>query len=75
MNRSGDYIKAKLLDFQKESALLQTEDNQKIIWPKDRLPENIKVGDDLKLRVLSAEQDEIGKEELAKAILNQILQI
>lgn len=42
-------------------------------WPVDRLPQSIKVGDTVRVIVTSPELENMDREVLAKAILNEIL--
>lgn len=54
-------------------AVLKLENNQEITWPLEKLPENIKEGESLKLFVLTDELETKHKQGLAKDILNEIL--
>jgi len=59
--------------FENNKAVLQTEDGQSIIWPKDKLPQDAREGMALNFNILSDAETEQDKKELAKAILNEIL--
>lgn len=59
--------------FEGDKAVLKTEDNQEIIWPKDKLPENIQEGSVLRIAISSDSGAERADKELAKSILNEIL--
>jgi hypothetical protein len=62
-----------LLSFEKNEAVLETSDKKEIKWPKDKLPDNLKLGDKF---YLFAENDigfSEGKREMARLILEEIL--
>lgn len=46
---------------------------QVLRWPADRLPQSVKVGDAVRVIVTSPELENMDREVLAKAILNEIL--
>lgn len=56
--------------FEGDKAVLKTEDNQEIIWPKSKLPQAAKEGASF-LIALSNSNDSDSKQ-LAKVILNEI---
>jgi Mor family transcriptional regulator len=59
--------------FEEDKAILITDDNQTIVWPKNKLPAGLKEGSALTLAIVN---DKIRSEEsqkLAKDILNEIL--
>ena len=59
--------------FEEDKAILKTEDNQTIIWPKAKLPAGLKEGAALTVAMVN---DKIKSEEdqkLAKDILNEII--
>ena len=66
-------LKVTIDRFENEKAVLKTEDKQTIIWPKDKLPENIHEGGVLKIAISSDQATESVDKELAKGILNEIL--
>jgi uncharacterized protein (DUF2225 family) len=49
------------------------EDGQKLNWPKEKLPKNIKEGAVLWLSILEDKEATQKQRELAKEILNEIL--
>ena len=59
--------------FEENKAVLKTEDGDTIIWPKNKLPENIKEGSVLNFIISRDAETEEEKKELAKNILNEIL--
>jgi hypothetical protein len=66
-------IKITIDRFEGEKAVLQTEDGQSIVWPKDKLPQDAREGMALNFNILSDAETEKDKRELAKEILNEIL--
>jgi hypothetical protein len=52
-----------------------SSDKEDIIWPKEKLPKNIKVGDDLSFLISFESHDGARREELAKDVLNEIFLI
>ena len=64
-------IKITIDRFEGDKAVLKTEDNQNIIWPKEKLPKDIKEGSNL-VFVISNNHNDDGKK-LAKNLLNELL--
>ena len=56
-----------------EKAVLLTEDGQSIIWPKNKLSAGSKEGMIFNFNILNDTETKKNKEELAKEILNEIL--
>lgn len=59
--------------FENEKAVLKTEDGETIVWPKNMLPAGAKEGMILAFTVIGDEEKEKNKKELAKDILNELL--
>jgi len=59
--------------FEGDKAILKTKENQSIIWPKDKLPKNAKESSVLRITISSDLDLESTDKELAKDILNEIL--
>jgi len=59
--------------FENGKAVLKTDDNETIIWPKNKLPENLKEGSVLNFKIIGNKTEEEDKKKLAKDILNEIL--
>jgi len=59
--------------FENGKAVLKTSDNETIVWPKNKLPENIKEGSVISFSINENESDTKGNKQLAKDILNEIL--
>ncbi len=66
-------IKITIDRVENDKAVLQTEDGQSIIWPKDKLPEGAREGTALNFNILNDAEAEKDKKKLAKEILNEIL--
>ena len=66
-------IKLTIDRFENDKAILKTEDRSTIIWPKNQLPENIHEGMVLVFNIVNDAKAEKDKKELAKEILNEIL--
>jgi len=59
--------------FEDDKAVLKTDDNKTIIWPKAKLPELVKEGDVLVFAIATDKDKTAKNKELAKSILNEIL--
>lgn len=59
--------------FEDDKAVLKTSDNKTIIWPTKKLPENVKEGDILLFTIQTENEKTTKNKELAKTILNEIL--
>jgi len=59
--------------FENGKAILKTNDNDTIIWPKNKLPENLQEGSVLNFNITNDKNEEVNKKNLAKDILNEIL--
>ena len=56
-----------------DKAILKTDDNDTITWPKDKLPKNTQEGDIFFFDIKNNIDETLNKKELAKDILNEIL--
>lgn len=56
-----------------DKAVLKTEDGQSIIWPKNTLPKDAREGMVLSFNITDDEKEEKNDRQLAKDILNEIL--
>ena len=61
--------------FEGEKAILKNEDNETIVWPKNKLPKDVKEGSILAFMITNKAEDKNNKEDLAKDILNEILDV
>ncbi len=61
--------------FEGEKAILKNEDNETIVWPKNKLPKDVKEGSILAFMIADKAEDKNNKEDLAKDILNEILDV
>ncbi len=59
--------------FEGTFAVLKTEDNQAINWPRENLPSDAEEGSQIKLVLFSKKTEKEEREETAKAVLNEIL--
>jgi len=66
-------IKLTINRFEQNAAILKTEDNRTIIWPADKLPPNTKIGSVLLLNIFGDSASSPNNQDLAKEILNEIL--
>lgn len=65
-------IKAKIESFDGDFVVLSNEGNE-IKWPRKNLNKNQKIGDTVYLVLYSEKEDEIMVEELARAVLNEVV--
>ena len=68
-------IKLTIDRFENDKAILKTEDRSTIIWPKNQLPANSHEGMVLVFNIIDDLQAEKDKKQLAKEILNEILDV
>jgi hypothetical protein len=59
--------------FEGDKAVLKTEDNQTIVWPKNKLPQDVKESSVLNIVLSLDSHVEDTDKKLAKDILNEIL--
>jgi hypothetical protein len=59
--------------FEGEKAVLKTENNENIIWPKNQLPKNSKEGESLLFIITNSKEEGESSKQLAKNIINEIL--
>ena len=59
--------------FEGDKAVLVTDDNNTIVWPKEKLPKEAREGSNLVINILSSKEAQKNNSEQAKAILNEIL--
>lgn len=55
-------------------AVLKTDKGEEVLWPQKNLPENIHEGSVVKFHITGDDEEEKEKKELAKEILNEILE-
>ncbi len=63
------------LYFQGDQAVLKDENDNNVSWPKDKLPKDLQEGQTLVFTIETAEEEEKKKNEKAKDILNEILDV
>jgi len=61
--------------FEGDKAVLKTSDNNTIIWPKNKLPKQAKEGNVLSFLIFNSAEKENNKKNLAKNILNELLDV
>ncbi|MFH1523105.1 MAG: DUF3006 domain-containing protein [Patescibacteria group bacterium] len=61
--------------FEENKAVLKTVDNQTIVWPKEKLPKDIKEGTALTIIISNNSELAEEKKKSAKDILNEILDV
>jgi len=66
-------IECTLIRFEEKFAMLATHDGFEFPWPQNRLPQNLKKGDVVRLVLKTTRTEKMEEEKLAKEILNQIL--
>lgn len=68
-------IKITIDRFENDKAVLKTDDGDTIVWPKNKLPENAREGAVLNFNILTDAETEKDKRDLAKEILNEIMDV
>jgi protoporphyrinogen oxidase len=66
-------VKLTIDRFEGDKAVLKTEDNDAIIWPQNKLPNNLNEGSALLFVITGDRDEEKSSKQLAKDILNEIL--
>lgn len=59
--------------FEKDVAILRTDDGQELLWPREKLPAAAKQGDVLSLALLTNTDLADERKKYAKTVLNEIL--
>lgn len=57
----------------KDFAILETSGGIEFKWPLDKMPANKKIGDKVKVKIVSQEQEEAQKYEQMRSLLNEIV--
>ncbi len=73
INSEKYYIEGVISGFEEKSAVIITNDGQKILWPIQNLPPNCNRDDLVKIVLLNSLHEEEEKQKMAKIILNKIL--
>ena len=68
-------IELKVERLENDKAILKSEDDDTIIWPKNKLPADLKEGALLAFVIKNNEEKAEESKELAKDILNEILDV
>ena len=68
-------IKLTIDRFENDKAVLKIDDGDTIVWPKNKLPENAREGAVLNFNILTDAETEKDKRDLAKEILNEIMDV
>lgn len=69
------YLLATVDRVEGSQAVLKFDDGQSLDWPIDKLPPEASEGSQVKLVLLSDKGEQEEREEMAKAVLNEILKI
>ena len=73
MSEKKYYLRARVIRFEDKAARLELSDGQTINWPIKNLPDEIVVGQEIRLNLKTEASEEIERQETAKEILNQLL--
>ena len=68
-------IKLTIDRFENEQAVLKFASGETLVWPKAKLPDNLKEGDILYLELSQNKQATADKHAQAKDILNELLKV
>ena len=66
-------IKLTISRFEKGAAILKTEDNNTVVWPENKLPKDVQPGSVLLFNIFGDAVSKGDNQNLAKEILNEIL--
>jgi len=70
MNYNNTKISVKVLEIKEELVILATEYGQKITWPKNQLPDNLKEGDFFYLIASKEDNTSFDPKKVLEEILN-----
>ncbi|MDD5040179.1 MAG: hypothetical protein PHY34_03435 [Patescibacteria group bacterium] len=65
---------ATIIGFENTNAVLQVDDTQVLRWPIKKLPNDVREGMVMHLRVSNAHSEEAEREQLKRDIINTLLQ-
>jgi len=69
-----NYLNGTIDRFEENQAIIKLENGTTLLWPKEKIPDNLKEGELIKLLMQSDKTETNKQEETAKNILNEILQ-
>lgn len=69
-----NYLNGTIDRIEDNQAIIKLENGTTLLWPKEKLPSNRGEGDVIKLNISSDTEETENKEDVAKNILNEILQ-
>lgn len=69
----GYQLKAKVIKFEGILAILESDDGQTISWPIKELPGDIRKGSTVRLVASTARSEKAAREQLARDVLNSII--
>ena len=61
--------------FEAGQAIIKSEDGTEIVWPIGKLPEDLTAGNSLRITIAGESKETGDKQELAKNMLNEILNV
>ncbi|MFA5029891.1 MAG: hypothetical protein WC518_04145 [Patescibacteria group bacterium] len=70
---AGNFLNGVIEDVESNLATIRTEDEQKILWPLNKLPAGISLNAPVKLFITTKELAEADRQKLAQAVLKEIL--
>ena len=68
-------LELKVDKFENDKAILLTEDNDAVVWPRRQLPPDIKEGSLIAFSINDQPANQPDNKELAKNILNELLDV
>ena len=71
--RSRHFVRAKIEKFENKDAVVAVADGQRLHWPIKDLPEGCEIGSEVRLILATTLTDQEEHQQIAKAILNEIL--
>lgn len=74
LERRKYFIEGVVKRFEEARVVIQLNNNETIHWPLKDFPEDIHIGEKVEIFLSSREREEEEKEEIAKALLNKILE-
>jgi hypothetical protein len=69
-----NYLNGTIDRIEDNQVIIKLENGSTLLWPKEKLPNNLTEGSALKLNILTDTKQTKNKEDVAKNILNEILQ-
>jgi len=73
LGQSEYFLIGKIEKFEDKMAIITTSDGYNFSWPIKKLPDDLQVGSEVKIKLSTSRTEEAESEMIAKNVLNEIL--